>query len=97
MNIKLDRFCLLLKGAEEEKNVDQSEISPYLLEHLLYPFLLGKDVRLNDLDYNAFSLSDLDDLFHHVSDMETACNKIQNKTQRLFKSDPAVRPTRAFC
>jgi len=97
MNIKLDRFCLLLNEAEEERGTDDSEVSPYLLKHLLYPYLAGEDILLNDLNYDAFTLSDMDILFEYISEMETACNKVHRKADILWKSTPAARPSRAFC
>ena len=97
MQIKLDRFCSLLNEAEEEKSMDDSEVSPYLLENLLYPYLEGKDIRLDELDYSAFTLSDMNDLFLFVDDMETVFIKTRGKAERLLKSSPASRPARAFC
>ena len=97
MQIKLDRFCSLLNEAEKEKSMDDSEVSPYLLENLLYPFLDGKDIRLNDINYDAFTISDMNDLFSYVSDAETIFTMTQGKAERLLKSSPASRPARAFC
>jgi len=97
MQIKLDRFCSLLNEAKEEKNMDDSEVSPYLLKNLLYPYLDGKDIRLDELDYSVFTLSEMNDLFHFVSAMETNYNNMQKKTEKLLKSTPAARPARAFC
>jgi len=97
MQIKLDRFCSLLNEAEEEKSMDDSEVSPYLLKNLLYPYLEGKDIRLDELDYSAFTLSDMNDLFLFVDNMETVCTKIQNRAEKLLKSIPATRPAMKFC
>jgi len=97
MQIKLDRFCSLLNEAEGEKSMDDSGFSPYLLENLLYPFLDGKDIRLNDINYDAFTISDIHDLFDYVSDAETVFTKTQGKAEKLLKSIPAARSARAFC
>ena len=97
MTIKLDRFCLLLNDAKEESCVDDSGVSRYLLNNLLYPFLDGADIKLGDLDYDAFELHEMDGLYGFISEMQYACQKTGAKTDKLLKSVPAARPRRAFC
>jgi len=97
MEIQLDKFCSLLIGAKEERGADGSGVSPYLLENILYPYLEGENIRLDSLDYGAFSLPDLDSLFAFIGEIEDAHGKTQSKLEKLWKSPPAARPARAFC
>ena len=97
MTIYLDKFCALLGAVKEEKATDDTAVLPYLLDSLLYPFLAGESIRLDSIDYDAFSLDDLDTLFHFVGEMENHHQKTSQKTDKLRKSPPASRPTMAFC
>ena len=59
MNIDLARFCILLSEVQEDEFLDESGLSPYLMEHLFYPYMKGKNIPLDSLDYDAFELEDL--------------------------------------
>jgi len=97
MEIHLDRFASLLSDAEEGRGADDSGVSPYLLGNLLYPYLEGESIRLDSLDYDAFSLTDLDCLFTFIGEIEDVHSKTHSKSEKLWKSSPAARPLRAFC
>lgn len=93
----LTRFCVLLRDAKEDEYVDTDGLSPYLMKHLFHPFMAGEDIRLDSLDYDAFSLDDLYRLNDYLGDLETQYDALRSKTENLRKSPPAARQLRAFC
>jgi hypothetical protein len=93
----LKRFCILLGEAKEDEHLDDSFVLPYLMKNLFHPFMDGEDIPLNSLDYDAFDLSDLDRLNDYLGDLETVYDALYKHTEKLRKSPPAARPSRAFC
>jgi hypothetical protein len=97
MNIDLARFCILLSEVQEDEFLDESGLSPYLMEHLFYPYMKGKNIPLDSLDYDAFELEDLDRLFDYLGDLETVYSKLQDKAEKIWKGSPIACRSRAFC
>jgi hypothetical protein len=97
MTADLKRFCVLLRKTEEDEYLDTSGLSPYLMQNLFHPYMEGRDIPLNSLDYDAFDLGDLDRLHEYLGDLETVYGALHGKTENLRKSPPAARPQRAFC
>lgn len=97
MKVDLQRFCTLLRETQEDEYLDSSGVSPYLMDHLFHPYMAGEDIPLNSLDYDAFDLNDLDQLFDFLGDLSTVYNVLCGKAENLRKATPAARPTRAFC
>jgi hypothetical protein len=93
----LKLFCVLLKEKEEDEHIDAIGVSPYLMEKLFHPYMAGKDIPLNSLDYDAFVLNDLDRLNDYLGDLETVYDVLHEKAEKLRISTPAARPLRAFC
>lgn len=93
----LTRFCALLTEAKEDEQLDSSGVSPYLMKNLFHPFMAGVDIPLDSLDYNAFTMNDLDCLNEYLGDLETEYDALHSKSEKLRKSTPAIRLLRAFC
>lgn len=97
MEIVLKIFCNNLEQAKANKNMDTSGLSDYLMNHLFWPYLRGKKIRLGDLNYDAFELHELDRLMEYVDDLEYFTNTVGRMTERLNKSIPLARTTKSFC
>jgi hypothetical protein len=97
MQVDLELFCADLRQTCIEKMIDASYLSPYLMDSLFTPYLSGEQIRLDSLDYDAFTLDDLDELMAFVEDAEEVEQKLEPVWKKLLGCDPAVRKFRSFC
>ncbi len=93
----MTRFCALIKEEKEDEYIDAHYVSPYLMNNLFHPYMAGEDIPLNSLNYDAFTLDDLDRLYSYLGDLSTVYDVLHSKTEMLRKSPPAARQLRAFC
>jgi len=97
MLVDLQTFCTDLKQAENGKCVDDSALSEYLVQNLFKPYMAGKEVRLDSLDYDSFTMTDLDLLYHFMGDLGTVGQKLESMRSSLQKCNPAARKIKGFC
>ena len=97
MTVDLKLLGESLKQAKEQKSLDYSVVSPYLMQRLFVPYMQGADIRLDSLDYDKFDLSDMDMLFTFIKDIEAVQSDAEYIPRNLRKCDPAAKTARAFC
>lgn len=96
--LKLDTasFMAALRKLESV-DVFTLNASPYLIEHVAYPFLRGEAVDLSGLDYSQFSSSDICKLQQAVENASTISGKALHLAGAIAKTQPVVRVTKQFC
>lgn len=97
MQIDLKVFCSDIRQAEAENCLNKENVSPYLMQNLFIPYITGKDVRLDSLDYDAFTLSDMETLYEYLNDAGNVEQKLEPMRNGLLKCGPVARKIRAFC
>ena len=97
MNVDLRVFCEKLGKAENEAVNDSSNVSKYLMEHLYIPFMEGRHIRLDSLDYEAFEESDLEDFGVYLSDIQRVQTSVSGITEHLRQAKPDACLLKQFC
>jgi len=97
MIVDLKSFCADISRAESQKSVDTSNLSSYLMQNLFIPYVTGKNIRLDSLDYDAFTLPDMDNLFRFIGDLEDTERKLEPMRSKLGDCHPAARKIKGFC
>lgn len=97
MEVDLSGFCAQLEQAEPEQDVSAQGVSPYLLEHLLTPYLEDMEIRCEDLDYDAFTMRDFVVLEEYLEQQEQKSMRVDSLKHRLCNTKPAVRKAPVFC
>lgn len=89
--------CLRQLEAEPDGDITQRGINPYLLEHVILPYLSGEDVDMGTLDYSAFSPDDILDADKEIGTVSNGANRVSYVMQFFKKAPPTARQTKAFC
>lgn len=97
MILDLNAFRTGLLEAEKQKPVDDIYLSDYLRNHLLIPYMNGEDISLDELDYGAFELDDLELLDHYADELARKSRGMQHIPENLVKCPASVRAVRQFC
>jgi hypothetical protein len=97
--LDLSRLVQTLRQVEPDGNGDlnQRNIDPYLIEHVIIPFLCCIDVRLDELDYSMFTT---DDITVAIREIDNVSYYAQN-AGAFMKGFRSIAPTtsrlKAFC
>ena len=91
--INANCFLAKIKNADFYKLPSQ-EISPYLVEHLIDPVLHGKTVFYGDLDFDRFTLDEIEQVADLVEKADirenTLCEKINRAIHEAEASEAQV-------
>ena len=89
----------LLRCLREEPAAEQApqELSPYLLEHVLAPYLRGEEVVIGDIDYSAFSSQEMCGFLDYVQQLGDKNEKTERLWKALGQRKPLVIRTPSFC
>ncbi len=97
MKLELDVFVKTLATAEEQATFTPPEVSDYVLKNIYEPMLRDEDVLFADLDFDAFSDEDLDDLENMIEQCDSVERKLKSLNSVFCKSMPVTRLEKAFC
>ncbi len=97
--MKLDLKLLSIRffQAQEGPPVPTEGVSPYLLEHVLKPYIRNETVRYGDLDYDAFEDDELQRFSEYCGELYNAAYKLDQFSDTMSKTRPEPCKRRVFC
>ena len=78
--IDADRFLRKIKNAVFYE-IPTDQISPYLVEHFIAPILQGRKVLYGDLDFDLFTLDDIEKVAVFAEENEHSGKRTMRKNQ----------------
>lgn len=97
MKLDLELLSMRFSQAKDEPPIPTDGVNGYLLQKILLPCMNGENVRLRDIDYNAFDVEDVDMLERYYDDLSRAGGKLRQLTETVQKCPPEARKVRLFC
>ena len=97
MHIEPSELIAALKEAPEGRSSPPCEVHDYVLEHIYRPLLRNETVFFADLDFEAFTIEDIDDLDQWLRRRESAVRCLYELEGRFCSAAPVSRPGHAFC
>jgi hypothetical protein len=99
MTIDLAKLAGALSKAEPEMNssITERDINPYLLEHVILPYLSGRNVMINDLDFLRFTTVDIDTAKDEIHDAAQTARQSLSLAQMFRQIHPSTGKTKSFC
>ena len=97
MHIEPSGLIAALKEAPEGRSSPPCEVCDYVLEHIYRPLLRDKPVFFADLDFEAFTIEDIDDLIQWLEQRERTTSCLCKLGMVFCNAAPVSRPDRAFC
>ena len=97
MHISASNLIGALKEAPENQLMPRREVSEYVLEHIFMPLRRGDPIIYANLDFEAFSGEDLNDLRDWIEMRDHISRRLEDLTAIFRAAKPVSRPGRAFC
>lgn len=97
MKMDLKLLSQHFSQAPEGPSVSAEGVNPYLLEHVLEPYLRGEKVRYGDIDYEAFEDIELRAFSEYCENLYDAAYKLEQFTGTLANTRPEARRLQTFC
>ena len=97
--MKID-LSKLLKGLEALPHMPVPEpenISPYVLTHILEPLKTDHAVSFMELDFEAFTEEDLENLYRALAETEDKEQRLNHLCSTFCNSEPKAAAQRKFC
>lgn len=97
--MKLDLKLLSARffQAEDGPPVPTEGVNPYLLEHVLHPYMREEPVRYGEIDYDAFEDDELRCFSNYCEELYSAAYKLNQFSKTVASACPEARRQRAFC
>lgn len=73
------------------------DVSPYLLEHVLVPYLCGEEIKIASIDFAAFSPQEMGGFLDYVHQLAGENNKTSGLWESLQQHKPKAGRTPSFC
>ena len=89
----------LARSLYEEPAMEQAspEISPYLPEHVLAPYLRGEEIEIKGIDYGAFTPQEMSAFLQYVNELARE-NEMVHGLWKFFRTlKPLALRKPAFC
>jgi hypothetical protein len=83
--------------ADRSGNLDQRDINPYLMEHVIFPYLCGDTVRLSTLDYSMFTTDDIVIAHREINAVAHHANNTNKFAKGFRKVTPTTGKLKVFC
>ena len=97
MHIEPSGLIAALKEAPEGQSSPPGEVCDYVLEHIYRPLLQDELVFFADLDFEAFTIEDIDDLNQWLEQRERTTSCLCKLGMVFCNAAPVSRTGRAFC
>ena len=97
MNLDLKLLSMRFSQAKDEPPVPTDGVNNYLLGKILRPCMNGSTVYLQDIDYEAFDLEDIDRLENYYDNFSRVNSKLRQLIQTVAKLPPEAQKLRSFC
>lgn len=97
--MKID-FSMLVKNlnALPHMPVPKPEnVPPYVLTHILAPLRKDDCIRFADLDFEAFTEEDLENLYRALAETEDKEQRLNHLCSTFCNSEPKAAAQRKFC
>lgn len=82
---------------KEEPPIPQEGLNRYLLKEILTPVLHRTDIYLQDIDFTAFDVDDVDALENYYGQLYNAGRRLEQFIQTAAQTAPVAGSTRSFC
>lgn len=97
MKLDLKLLSIRFSQAKDEPPVPTEGVNPYLLGQILLPCMNGKTIKLQDIDYEAFDVDDIEDLANYYCKLSKAGGRLTQLTETIQKLSPEAQKARMFC
>lgn len=97
MKLDLTLLSMRFSQAKDEPPVPTNGVNGYLLQKILLPCMNGENIRLRDIDYDAFEVEDVDELEEYYDKLSRAGRRLRQFTETVQNSPPEARKVRLFC
>lgn len=97
MNINLKLLSMRFFQTPEEPAISAEGVNPYLLEHVLKPYLREEKLHYGDLDYEAFEADDLRPFINYYETLYPVASKLEQFTCTIAATCPDALKLRQFC
>lgn len=87
--IDADRFLRKIKNAVFYE-IPTDQISPYLVEHFITPILQGRKVLYGDLDFDLFTLDDIEKVAVFAEETNIRENALCEKINQALRNANAI-------
>lgn len=97
--MKID-LSMLVKGLEALPHTPAPEpenVPPYVLTHILAPLRKDDCIRFADLDFEAFTEEDLENLYRALAETEDKEQRLNHLCSTFCNSEPKAAAQRKFC
>lgn len=97
MKLDLNCLCRQFAAAKEEKAVPSEGCNSYLLEQVLRPLMVGKTLRLREIDFSQFDSEDVRTLAGYYENLEMQGQKLSQFVGAVASLEPSACKARRFC
>ena len=97
MKMDLKLLSMRFSQMKDEPPVPTEGVNKYLLEKILRPCLNGGAVFLQDIDYEAFDVADIDQLEDYYGALFRASGNLRQLTEVIGNLPPEAQKVRMFC
>ena len=97
--MKID-FSMLVKNLNALPHMPVPEpenVPPYVLTHILAPLRKDDCIRFADLDFEAFTEEDLENLYRALAETEDKEQRLNHLCSTFCNSEPKAAAQRKFC
>lgn len=97
LRLDLKNFVRALETAPEQENSDEPLLGEgYLTECIALPFLMGKYISLQDIDFEAFDPEDARAMFYRCEEADQLSSSVLQLYQPAVHAKPVPQPQIAF-
>ena len=93
-------FSMLVKNLNALPHMPVPEpenVPPYVLTHILAPLRKDDCIRFADLDFEAFTEEDLENLYRALAETEDKEQRLNHLCSTFCNSEPKAAAQRKFC
>ncbi len=94
--IDLSRLIRNLCGVKAEEDHCE-ELNQYLYDEVFRPLLSGEPLRVGALDYEAFTLDDITELYRYWEDVQGGISSMEYLVKTLCHATPTSTAAPVFC
>ena len=97
MKLDLKLLAVHLSRLEQEDRIPRDRVNSYLLDKILIPCMNGECIQLQDINFDAFELEEVEDLFAAYSGLDREVHVAQCLRWAAGELAPEATHTRTFC
>ncbi len=97
MKIDLSMLVKRLEALPHTPAPEPENVPPYVLTHILAPLKNDDCIRFADLDFEAFTEEDLENLYRALAETEDKEQRLNHLCSTFCNSEPKAATQRTFC